>query len=383
MNATTPHNRNILYMAMELSNKKWVLLFSDGTTRRRKIEMEAREIMPLKTQIEKAKKHFQFGEDVRVVSCYEAGRDGFWLDRCLKSMGIKNLVLDSASIEVKQHRRRVKTDGIDVEKLLKLLIRIESGEMKVCSIVRVPSVEEEDSRRLHRELERLTNERTGHSNRIQSLLVTQGICIDVKKTFLELIKGIKLWDGSEVPADLKQELLHEYERLKLVELQIMEIKKEQKKRLKEVDSAEKAGGSREDRLKKVEKLMRLKGVKSAAWLLVMEFFGWRKFHNGREVGSLAGLTGTPFDSGNTNREQGISKAGNKRVRYLMIELAWCWLRYQPKSKRSLWFAERYLKKDKRSKRVLIVALARQLLVDFWRYVETDKIPEGAVLKSAA
>jgi transposase len=202
------------------------------------------------------------------------------------------------------------------------------------------------------------------------------------KGFAERLEKVRTWERKGLGEDLKRELAREHERLRLVEQQIKEIEKVQQERLAQVGEKKGEETAREKRLRMVKMLMGLKGVKKGAWLLVMEYFGWRKFRNRREVGSAAGLTGTPYNSGDGEREQGISKAGNRRVRALMIELAWCWLRFQGQSKRSLWFKERF-ERGKRLKRVGIVALARQLLVDFWRYLESGELPEGAELKQKA
>jgi transposase len=371
-----------LYLALELSNAKWELTFGDGSTRRRKVEVKAGERNALSVELRKAKKHFGMTEGGKVVSCYEAGRDGFWIHRYLLSEGVENRVIDSSSIEVPRRGRRVKNDRLDGESLLRILIRHENGERRVCSVLRIPSEEEEDARRVHRELERLKKERCAHRVRMQSLLVTQGVGLAPVKNFAERLEKVRTWERKGLGEDLKKELAREYERLQLAEKQIKEIEKVQQERLAEAPEEKREGETTaQRRLRMVKALMALKGVKKGAWLLVMEYFGWRKFRNRREVGSAAGLTGTPYNSGDGEREQGISKAGNRRVRALMIELAWCWLRFQGQSKRSQWFKERF-ERGKRMKRVGIVALARQLLVDFWRYLESGELPEGAELKAA-
>ena len=322
-------------------------------------------------EIGKAKGKFRLPEGAPVKSCYEAGRDGFWLHRHLVSRGIENVVLESASIEVDRRARRAKTDRLDGGKLLKQLIR-HHRDGEFLRVVRVPSVEQEDERRLHRELERLTKERTGHRNRLQSLLVTQGVVLKPGRDFLLRLSGVVLWNGAPLPADLKAECEREYERLRLVEEQMRMLEAERLKRLE---------GSERAELKQVLALARLRGLGcGSAWVLVMEFFGWRGFRNRREVGAAAGLVGTPYASGESTREQGISKAGNRRVRALIIELAWAWLRYQPNSALSRWFEERFGRGGKRSRRIGIVALARRLLVALWRYHEFGEVPAGAELK---
>jgi len=366
-------NGRELHMAMELSNSKWKLGFGDGGVRVREKNIPARDLDALGEAISRAKKKFKLAEEARVVSCYEAGRDGFWLHRYLESVGIESLVVDSASIEVSRRKRKKKTDRLDVKKLLRMLIRHHGGEKDVWSIVRVPSARDEDERRLHRERGRLKQESTAHINRIRSLLVTHGIQLSKLRDLPTRLEEIRLWDGSPLPGELKGELEREWERLEQVWRQLSEVEGKQKKRVKEKTTP---------KMEQVDQLMWLKSINVVtAWTLVMEFFGWRSFANRRQLGSLAGLTGTPFDSGEGDREQGISKAGNKRIRTLMIELAWRWLYFQPNSKLTLWYKQRFAHGSKRMRKVGIVALARKLLVDLWRYLEDGVVPEGAELKS--
>ena len=241
-------------------------------------------------------------------------------------------------------------------------------------MVNVPGVEEEDGRHLTREREVLKKERTMHRNRIRSLLIQHGLEAGnpSSKGFLEYLDSLRTWDGGELPADLKARVVREYERLKLVEGQIKVLKKEREER---VQSAKTLA------FRKVAQLRTLYGVGPiSSWDFVMEMFGWRDFRNRREVGACAGLTPTPYDSGGSRREQGISKAGRGRIRALSIQLAWGWLRFQPKSKLTLWFTERFAGGGSRMRRIGIVAVARKLLIDLWRYLEHGVIPEGARLR---
>jgi len=369
-------NAAMLYIAFELSSSKWKLAFSDGSKIRYKT-ITAGNLAQLQVEIKLAKQKFKMGEDARMVSCYEAGRDGFWIHRYLESQGIENLVVDSASLEVNRRKRRAKTDRIDAGKLLRMLLRFWGGEKKVWSVVRVPSEQDEDARHLHRGLESLKKERTMHRNRIKGLLIQQGIKVSnpSQKKFLEVLEKLRTWNGQAVAPGLKSQVVREYERLQVVEDQIKALEKEKKERLKNPDTVS---------LQKVAKLASLNGIGSvSSWTFVMEFFGWRQFQNRREVGGLAGLTPTPYDSGKSLREQGISKAGNQRVRALAVEIAWAWLRFQPQSKLSQWYMKRYANGGKRMRRIGIVAVARRLLIDLWRYVEYDKMPQGARLKSLA
>jgi len=361
-----------LYMAMELSNRQWKLGFTDRRHNVRRVAIEARNALALQEQIGQAKARFGLPEDAPVFSCYEAGRDGFWLHRYLESCGINNQVLEPASIKVDRRRRRAKTDRLDVERMLMQLLRYLDGDTEELHVVRVPSPAQEDRRRLHREQLRVKDERKAHRTRINALLVTQGIDLKVRSDFRTRLDKLSCWDGSPLGADLKAELERECTRLELVEVQLRALEAEQQRRLEQEHSPEIAA---------IAHLKGLRGIGlTGAWILVMEFFSWRDFHNGREVGSAAGLTGTPYDSGESEREQGISKAGNVRIRWLMIQLAWVWLRYQPQSQLSLWFAERF-GKGKRLRRIGIVALARRLLVALWRYVDQGVVPEGAQLKT--
>jgi transposase len=325
-------------------------------------------------EINKAKNKFGLPEDTIVMSCYEAGRDGFWIARFLESQGIINIVIDSSSIKVDRRSRRAKTDRLDAGKLLRQLIQHVKGEEKL-QVARVPSEEEEDRRRMHRERERLKKERTSHTNRIKSLLNLFGIKCKSKgkQTWEKYFKEVKDWKGAPLPQYQIEELLREAERVELVEKQLKELESTMEARLKTSDEVV---------YSQIQQLKNLKAVGDvSSWILIMEWFGWRKFKNRREVGAAAGLVGTPYDSGESQREQGITKAGNYRIRALMLELAWSWLRYQPDSDLSKWFNERF-GQGKRMRKVGIVALARKLLIAIWRYLEMGELPKGAALKQA-
>ncbi len=367
----------VLYLAFDLGRKEWKLAFTVGRGERPRLRtVAAGDLGGLTQEIDRARQRWGVAPESRVVSCYEAGRDGFWLHRYLLSRGISNLVVDSSSIEVNRRARRAKTDRLDAQKLLRLLVRHDLGEEedRVWSVVRVPSVEQEADRQLHRDWEELKQERTLHRNRIQALLACQGITLRLGADFGDRLEGLALWDGSALPLPLQERLKREWERLKLVEEQIRDLNRE-----KEEAVASAADAS----LQQIQQLTTLKGIGvTSAWLFVREFFGWRQFRNRREVGALAGLAPVPCQSGSTDHEQGISKAGNVRLRTMAIEIAWSWLRYQPTSSLSLWFRERYGPGSRRSRRVGIVALARKLLVSLWRFLETGVVPEGAQLKTA-
>ena len=365
----------VLYVAFELANSTWKLACSDGN-KLRHVTVTAGDLAQVRGAITGAKRHFDMGDEVHTVSCYEAGRDGFWLHRYLHSCGIDNVVVDSASLEVNRRLRRTKTDRIDAGKLLSMLVRYHGGEQHLWRVVRVPSREDEDARHLHRDLEALKRERTRYRNRIHGILIQQGLRINNPSTkkFVQALELMRTWDGRELPPEMKVRLVRVHERLRLVEEQIICLVKEKTLRLK----AETA------RMAQVAQLMRLPGIGPvSSWTFVMEFFGWRRFRNRREVAALAGLTPTPYDSGKRLREQGISKAGNRRVRTLAIEIAWAWLRFQPRSKLSRWFLERFAGGGSRMRRIGIVALARRLLIDLWRFLEYGVVPEGAQVRPLA
>lgn len=364
-----------LYLALELSNAEWKLGFTVGLGQAPRLRtMPARNLVGLQHEIELAKARFGLPRDAGVSSCYEAGRDGFWLHRFLEASGVNNLVVDSASIEVNRRFRRVKTDRLDVGKLLTMLVRYQQGEPKVWSVVHVPSVVEEDQRQLHRELMALKREQTHHINRLKGILASQGVVLEVKADFLEQLEAVHLWDGSSIPAGLQILLEREHQRLELVRAQVHQIGVTRKELLQ---------SSSDPVLEQVRRLLQLKGIGvNSAWIYVMEFFAWRAFRNRRELGSLSGLAPTPYASGESAKERGISKAGNRPVRAMAIEIAWSWLRNQPESQLSRWYQRRFAKGSSRVRRIGIVALARKLLIALWRYVEEGVLPEGAQLKPA-
>jgi transposase len=373
----------VLYLAFELGNVEWKLGFSVGFGQRPRVRtIPARDLEGLQREFKLAKTRFGLPETARVLSCYEAGRDGFsrkdigtmWLHRYLVEAEVQNLVVDSSSIQVDRRFRRAKTDRMDVAKLLDLLMRYERGEKKVWRVVRVPGVEAEDRRHLHRELEDLKAERTQHINRMKGLLVGQGVRLEeIGSGFPDQLNAIRLWDGQPIPEGLKARLQKEFERLQFIQGQIHELEAERVEAIRRSESPE---------VEMVRQLLRLRGIGlNSAWVDTMEFFAWRDFRNGKEVGGLAGLTPTPYQSGDSSRERGMSKAGNRHVRALAIEIAWGWLRYQPESELSQWYQRRFGDGSSRVRRIGIVALARKLLVALWRYLETGLIPQGAVLKT--
>jgi transposase len=255
---------------------------------------------------------------------------------------------------------------------LSMLIRWQQGEGHVWRVVNAPTVEEENLRQLHRELETLKAEQTAHGNRIKGLLAGCGLTVTIDRRFPKWLKQARLWDGTEVSGELKARLLREFARMQGVNRQIRDLEKERAQRIRteEQDPA----------ITKMRKLMCLGGIGvNSSWLYVREVFGWRQIKNRRQVGAIVGLTPTPYTSGDSSREQGISRAGNRRMRSMSIEIAWGWLRYQPESALSKWYWQRFGYGSKRQRRIGIVALARKLLVALWKYLERDEVPKGAVV----
>ena len=363
-----------LYLAIELSRKKWKLGFSDGKGVRARIRtIEARDFQGLQGEIEQAKRHFGVEGASETVSCYEAGREGFWVHRVLKEKGIGNVIVDAASIDVKR-RKRAKTDRIDAESLVRKLVRYHAGERDVWSVVRVPSPEAEDARQTHREIGVLQRERQQHRVRIQSLLFTQGVDVKVTPKQMRDLDRMACWNGQPLPEQLKDRIRREYARLRVAEQDLLTLRKQQKARLKSEPTVA---------MEKIRLMQKLCGIAmTSSWVFVMELFGWRQFQNRREVAAALGLTPMPYQSGDSARDQGISRAGNRRVRAMAIEIAWSWLRYQPQSRLSRWYQQRFGSGGPRMRRIGIVAMARRLMVDLWRYVESGIVPEGARMKAS-
>jgi len=366
-------------IAIELSKASWVVgvqtPLSNKTSQYRLTAGDWKSLLKL---IERIRRQVggELGRPVEMISCYEAGYDGFWLHRLLEAHGVRNHVLDPASLLVNRRARRAKTDRIDVERMLRALGRYLRGEPDACSVVRVPSVEQEDARRLHRERHRLIRERVQHVNRIKGLCATQGIYDyePLRSDRKAQLEGLRTGDGRALPARLKAEIIRELHRLELVLKMVAEIEAERDAIVTEAAPQHLNAG-------KIKALANLKSIgPEFATTLVGEVF-YRSFDNRRQVGSYVGLAPSPFSSGSTDRDQGISKAGNPKARSTMIELAWMWLRYQPDSTLSIWFRQRVGDRKGRVRRIAIVALARKLLVALWRYLETGLVPAGAVFKT--
>jgi transposase len=364
-----------VYVAFELSKANWQLgIMVPGAEKMSRYRIEGGNLAELSNVLTRSRARAERqGKPVRILSCYEAGLDGHWLHRWLTANGILNCEIDASSIEVNRRARRAKTDRIDLAQLMRAFLAYLRGEVGVCSMVRVPTPEDEDRKRRTRERERLLKERIGHSNRIKGLLHGQGIrdAMPLKPSFLSDVEQMRTGDGRTLPPRLKEEIRREHERLLLVHRQIKALEVEN-------TAAHRAPAKGSVEAKAVQ-LAQLKAVgPQIAQVLANEVF-YRDFKNRRQVGSCVGLTDTPYDSGASRRQQGISKAGNHRARTTAIELAWLWLRHQPDSELSRWFRERVGNLKGRIRKIAIVALARKLMVALWRYLETGLVPAGAAM----
>src|SRR6266704_3576230 len=376
---TTGHCGTI-FVAIELSQKTWLVTLhspdKDKMSRHRLEGGDHAELLALVGRVrERAAR--ALGGVPAVVSCYEAGYDGFWLHRLLMAAGITNYVFDPASIAVDQRARRVKTDRIDGEKMLRTLMAYLRGEPRVVRIVRVPTPEQEDARRDTRERHRLTKEQTAHTNRIKALLRLQGFAVGQprRRDWLTWLAAQRDWQGQGVPPRVLSEIENEHARLMLVRKQLDALAR--------TPAAADPAPAVAEMVRRSELLQRLKSLGPAfAKTLTQEVF-YKDFRNRREVASYFGLAPSPWQSGGTDRDQGISKAGNPRARCSAVELSWLWLRHQPESALTRWYRSRtHNNASKRNKRIAIVALARKLMVALWRYLTTGLVPEGAELKAA-
>jgi transposase len=365
LNKACNHPRSTIYAAIELSKKSWVVAVMHPSKDQPSIHrIKGGAFSDLILKLRAAARG---GE--RLLVCYEAGYDGFWLARSLQAEGIECQVLDPASLQVNRRARRVKTDRIDVLMLVRALMAVHRGDRHVCAIVRVPSVEEEDARRSHRERQRLVRERTAHINRIKGLLFAQGIRgVDPGLRRRIDFSALRTGEGLPLPARLRAELEREYARLDLVETHLRAAEAER-------DTADAQDPSVE---RKRVMLIQLRGIGPAsAAILTREIFR-RQFANRRQLGSYLGLTPSAYDSGSVTHCQGISKAGNSFARRVMIEVAWLWRKYQPDSVLSKWYEGRAANQSPRIRRIMLIALARKIIVALWRYVETGLVPEGAI-----
>ena len=371
---------NAIFVSLELSRSTWLVTsLSPGRGERiSRHQVKGSDVPALLERFAQlqAKAQERTGEQYPLVVIQEAGLDGFWIHRCLVREGIESHIVDAASIAASRRSRRAKTDKLDGEALVRTLLAYKRGEPRVCAMVTVPSVEDEDRRRVCRERRSLVVERIRHVNRIKGLLFAQGIGdyeplrTSRRARLEELVTG----DGRPLPCHVKREIERELDRLELVMRQIKEVERERDAMLEAAtDDAPEPASAR---------LLQLRGIgPEFAGVLHAEAF-FRSFSNRRQVACYAGLAPSPWQSGNMDRERGVSKAGNKRLRTTMIQVAWLWLRHQPESELTRWYAERVQANGGRIRRVMIVALARKLLIALWQFSSAGVVPKGALLKAA-
>jgi len=367
-----------VFVAMELSKSAWLLAAQGSPSGKASSHrLESSDIAGLLGLLRRrqAREQQACGRPVQIILGYEAGYDGFWLQRRLAAEGITCWVMDPGSLQVDRRARRAKTDRLDAAMLLRALMAWWRGDRAACHLVQVPSVEREDARRTHRERQRLITERVQHVNRIKGLLATQGVYDfqPLRRDRWERLQGLRTGDDRELPLHLCREIEREFKRLELVLEQIAATEAER-------DAAVAVPAADDADAAMVVQLAKLGGIgPELATVLVCEAL-YRPFANRKEVAAYAGLTPNPYASGDRHRDQGISKAGNPLLRKAMVELAWLWLRYQPDSALARWFTERVGAVRGRMRKITAVALARKLLVALWRDVRTGLVPEGDRLK---
>ena len=361
----------MLYVAFELGKKEWKLAMTSGFG----IDPWLRSVpsgdwRAVERAIAQGRPRLGVSAKAPVVSCYEAGREGFWIHRALAQRGIRNRVVDSASIEVSRRRRRAKTDRLDALKLVRMLVRACAGEQHVWSEIHIPSVEAEAARHVSRERTALTEERTRLINQMRGWLATLGAALPARRA-PDWWTTVRDWAGAALPREVQARLARADARLAVMATQLAEIERQQATAVQRALPGSAA-----------HQLIRLKGVAvTSASILLDEGLVWRAFRNRRQIGGLLGFTPTPYQSGERAREQGISRAGNHRLQSLSIQLAWNWVRWQPLSPLTQWY-QRQFGKGQRLRRIGIVAVARKLVIALWRYVTTGVVPVGAVLKDA-
>jgi transposase len=375
-------NLAAIFVSMELSRSIWMItsLSPGGGEKMSKHSVSAGDIAALLARFSELKQRAfaRIGKPFPIIVIEEAGLDGFWIHRVLEREGIESYVVDPASIATSRRRRRAKTDRIDGETLVRALLAYKRGEPRVCAMVRAPTPENEDSRRLSRERKTLTVERIQHVNRIKGLLFSQGVSgyEPLRHNRRQRLDELKTGDGRPLPTHLKAQISRELDQLELL---IQQVKAVETERDALLAPAAKIGQPPAPQAM----LLDLKGI-GAEFAAVLWSEGLcRNFANRRQIGAYAGLAPTPWQSGSVAHEQGVSKAGNPRLRTTMIQLAWLWLRHQPQSALALWFKERVSHSGGRLKKTTIVALARKLLVALWKYVTAGVVIEGAVVKSAS
>jgi len=377
-------NLGAIFVSLELSRSTWLItsLSPGAGEKMSKHGVSAGNVAALLTRLSelKQKAFARTGKSFRLVVIQEAGLDGFWIHRVLQSEGVESHVVDAASIATSRRRRRAKTDKIDGEALVRALLAHKRGEPRVCAMVRAPTPEDEDRRRLCRERKTLTNERVQHVNRIKGLLFSQGISDyePLRQNRRQRLDELKTGDARPLPPHLKAQIGRELDRLELLLEQIKAVEIERDALI----SAMKPGGMNADAVRSPPAmLISLNGIGPEFAAVLWSEGLYRTFVNRRQVDAYAGLAPTPWQSGSVAREQGVSKAGNPRLRTTMLQLAWLWLRHQPQSALTLWFHERVKRNGGRLRKTTIVAMARKLLVALWKYVTAGVVIDGAVKRA--
>lgn len=363
-----------VYAALELGSTKWVVATTTSAAQRPRLKpIVAGDLAALERELLAAKARCGVPLDAPVRSCYEAGRDGFWLHRWLSAQGVDNVVVDAASIAVDRRARRAKTDRLDAMKLLSDLLRWAAGDRRTWRVVQVPTPEAEAARQLTREIATVQADRTRSRNRIQGLLATQGIRVPLTRGFVDRLPTLRTGDGRPLDGAWHARLTREWAHLQAIEARLAVLHQERRTQVI-------AGADRVARV--AQQLARLRGIgETSAAVYSAELFGTRTFTNGRQVGALTGLVPVPYRSDQCVQDQGISKAGRAALRRVSIEVAWCWLRWQPDSALAQWFTRRFAAAGGRSRRIGIVAVARKLVIALWRFIEHGVLPEGAELKA--
>ena len=366
-----------IFVSLELSRSSWLItsLSPGGGEKMSKHSVPGGDISGLLTLFlrlrERARK--RTGKDFPIIVIQEAGLDGFWVHRALEQEGVESHIVDAASVMTSRRRRRAKTDRIDGEALLRALMAYKRGEPRVCAMVRVPTAEEEDRRRISRERKTLTAERVAHVNRIKGLLFSQGIAFKpLYGNRHARLEQLRTGDGRALPEHMKRQISRELDRLELLLEQIKAVEAERNTMLTALEG--------EKIPTPAKMLIRLRGIGSESAMVLWSEGLFRHFDNRRQVAAYAGLAPTPWQSGTIDREQGIAKSGNLRLRTTMIQLAWLWLRHQPGSALSRWFHERVERSGGRFRKTMITALARKLLVALWKYATAGVVIEQAAMK---
>jgi transposase len=377
-----------IFISLELSRSKWLItsLVPGGGQRMSRHRVEAGDLAGLLARFWKIrdKASARTGICYPIIVIQEAGLDGFWIHRALEKEGIESHVVDAASIAVSRRRRRAKTDRIDGEALLRVLLAFKRGEPRVCSMARAPTPDDEDRRRICRERKTLLAERIRHVNRIKGLLFSQGIgdYEPLRRDRRPALEAVRTGDGRTLGAHMKAQIGRELDRLELLLEQIAAVEAERDAMLARQAEAE-AAREVQGAPARVQMLMDVRGLGADTVAMLWTEAFYRSFDNRRQVAAFVGLAGTPWQSGSIDNEQGVSKGGNHRLRTAMIQLAWLWPRHQPGSALARWFVERTKGASKLQKKKMAVALARKLLVALWKWVDAGVVIEGAVLKSAA